>query len=85
MEFENWRPIETYDQMKRKPRLAVFWFSAVPATRPGGFGLDACANLSRTMGSRTCTHWMPLPEAPNVEVTGAERASPAKRPCGPQG
>ena len=22
---------------------------------------------------------------PNVEVTGAERASPAKRPCGPQG
>lgn len=28
---------------------------------------------------------LPLQETSNVEVTGAERASPAKRPCGPQG
>lgn len=26
------------------------------------------------------THWMPLPEAPNKEVRGAEQASPAERP-----
>ena len=27
------------------------------------------------------THWMPLPEAPDANVTGASGAFAAKRPC----
>jgi hypothetical protein len=62
-----WQPIETYDKLKKKPALAVFWFAGTPPSR-GGRGeycLSPCAQLSRSMGSRVCTHWMPLPAPPS--------------------
>ena len=60
-----WKPIETYDKLKTKPKLALFWFEELKPRWANGIGLNACANLSRQMGSRVCTHWMPLPDAPN--------------------
>ena len=63
----DWQPIETYDALKKKPPLAVFWFEATQPNRPGGHHLYAIANLSRVMGSRICTHWTPLPDPPEVK------------------
>ena len=61
-----WEPIETYDKLKRKPKMAVFWFKEAQAGR--SVVLYATPYLSRTMGSRICTHWMRLPDPPEVEA-----------------
>jgi len=60
-----WQPIETYDKLKKKPKLAVFWFKESSAGR--NITLYATPYLSRSMGSRICTHWMPLPDAPKEQ------------------
>jgi len=62
-----WQTIDAYDALKKKPPLAVFWFSGTPPSRgqTGQYGLSPMARLERIAGSRTCTHWMPLPAAPD--------------------
>ena len=59
----NWIPIETYDNLKNKPKLAVFYVK-----ESGDEGWTNCLpetiSTDRTMGRRTITHWMPLPEPP---------------------
>ena len=65
-----WEPIEDYDKLKKKPRHAVFLFSGeTPKNGKQGaaYYLVQCVNTSRSMGFRTCTHWMPLPEPPNKD------------------
>ena len=59
-----WQKIEIYDKLKKKPKLAVFWFEELKPQWTYGISLAACLNTSRTMGSRVCTHWIPLPEEP---------------------
>lgn len=63
-----WKRIETYDALGFKPKLAVFWFEGVPPVRggKGKYSLPPCMQLTRTFGFRVCTHWMPLPDAPNA-------------------
>ena len=58
----NWQPIETYDAMKKKPKLCVFWFKDMPQGK--NYTLPAIAVLDRHFGSRVCVHWIELPEPP---------------------
>ena len=62
--MSEWQPIETYDALKKRPEFAVFWFQKDIGSR---FVLPATTNLSRSMGRRICTHWMPTPKAPDAE------------------
>lgn len=63
---DGWQAIETYDGMKKKPAHAVFWFEGTAPARGqlGKYGLPPMMSLERIRGSRICTHWMPLPLAP---------------------
>ena len=65
---QQWQPIETYDKLKRKPKLSVFWFKEFKPLWSNGIGLNAFASLDRIMGSRTCVLWMPLPEPPTEAI-----------------
>ena len=65
---QQWQPIETYDKLKRKPKLSVFWFKELKPLWSNGIGLNACASLDRIMGSRTCVLWIPLPEPPTEAI-----------------
>lgn len=64
-----WLPIETYDKLKKKPKYAVFFVAATEPTNAyhPHTALAAMVSTDRHRGSRTITHWMPLPDAP---VTG---------------
>ena len=58
-----WQPIETY---KGKPRggHAVFYFPEVPS---GRMTLGALTNSEGPhYGMRQATHWMPLPDPPQI-------------------
>ena len=64
--MSDWQPIEIYDKLKRKPKLAVFRFAPVP---PARLGLDETYEMARRYGNRVCTHWMslqPLPAPPET-------------------
>ena len=68
--MSGWQPIATYDKLKKKPELAVFWFRPVKASKYHTHtGLRALIATDRFLGSRVCVYWMPLPEPPEqVEV-----------------
>lgn len=59
----NWQTIDTYDNLKIKPKLALFWFEGVAPSRgsQGKYSLSPMAHLSRVFGSRICTHWIEIP------------------------
>ena len=62
--MSDWQPIETYDKLTRKPKLAVFRFASVANSRNE---MDEVYQLRRTYGFRTCTHWMPfIPATPET-------------------
>lgn len=79
-----WQPIEAYDKLapNLKPKLAVFWFAGTPPARGqlGKYGLNPTQNLSRIMGNRVCTHWVPLPDNPaealNLQVSSENLPNP---------
>lgn len=67
-----WRPIETAPCYGR---VLLWWRHAGP--RIGRLVSDETGDGWRTDGDecvprnqRDCTHWMPLPEAPNAEIRG---------------
>jgi hypothetical protein len=62
--MSEWQPIETYDKLKRKPKLAVFWFAEEVHKTRSDLNLKGMARLERRAGFRTCILWMPLPEPP---------------------
>lgn len=64
--MSEWKPIETYDGLRIKPKHAVFLFKE-ELGRDGKVNLGRIIELVRFYGSRTCTHWMPLPEPPKVQ------------------
>jgi hypothetical protein len=58
-----WQPIETYDNLKNKPKNAVFVFAAEMHNRQKDkIQLPEIYEFSRKFGSRICTHWIELPE-----------------------
>ena len=59
-----WKPIETYDALNKKPRFAVFFVQEKIGER-AYTGLSAMIVTERSFGSRTVTHWMQI-ESPNV-------------------
>jgi hypothetical protein len=68
----NWQPIETYDAMKKKPKLAAFYFKGEGTLRKATrgrtpFKLEPAVALSRVFGLRTCTHWCPLPDTGELD------------------
>lgn len=66
----DWQPIETYDLLPRlaRPTYAAFFFEGTAPARGqhGKYGLPPMVELTRSYGSRVCTHWAPIPEPPNV-------------------
>jgi hypothetical protein len=58
-----WQPIETYRVLKKKPKSAVFFYKA-ECDEKGRNRLSEMLEFTPTYGYRTCTHWMPLPPAP---------------------
>lgn len=70
-DLAEWRDIETFDAIptKHKPRPAVFYFEPLIEGRTH---LSATVELSRTFGRRLCTHWLPLPSAPNQAKEAGE-------------
>jgi hypothetical protein len=64
----NWQPIETYDALKKKPKLAAFYFVAEGTVRGrSGPRLFFTVQLTRNFGSRVCTHWCPLPDTDELD------------------
>lgn len=61
-----WQPIETYDKMplKKRPKLAAFYFKKSDESRLRQNWLAGTVQMSRSFGVRICTHWMPLPPPP---------------------
>lgn len=51
----------------------------------GGVGIFATCVEDVDINETVTTHLMPLPEAPNVELRGAEQASLTERPSRTQG
>lgn len=64
---DGWRDIASYDRLKHKPRLAVFYFPAVTNSSHPSNNLRATVQLQRVFGNRVCTKWMPLPDPEEVE------------------
>jgi hypothetical protein len=57
-----WKPIEEYDAMKKKPSGFVVFLVAEEVRK--SHGLPQTITVSRTMGFRTITHFCVLPEVP---------------------
>jgi hypothetical protein len=58
----DWQPIEVYDALKVKPKMAVFRFEPVPSKNGRGLSLPEHFEMKRTFGSRVCTHFVELPQ-----------------------
>ena len=56
-----WRPIAEYDELKTKPRSAVFLFAEVPNRK---IPHPAIVKTDRYFGQRTCVGWVPVPTLP---------------------
>jgi hypothetical protein len=56
-----WRVIEKYDALRKKPTNAVFYFVS---SVNGSFILQPVIQTSRIFGRRVCTHYLPLPSPP---------------------
>lgn len=65
--MSEWQPIETYDALAIKPKLAVFRFKPVASNQRAANHLDEHFEMRRCFGSRECTHWMPLPPPPQEQ------------------
>jgi hypothetical protein len=57
-----WRAIEQYDKMKKKPSGFVVFLVAEEKRK--SHGLPQTITASRTMGFRTITHFCVLPDVP---------------------
>ena len=57
-----WISVEEYDKLKNKPENAVFYFKSSGA---GSHILRPIIQTDRVFGNRVCTHYLPLPKAPN--------------------
>ncbi len=58
-----WRPIEEYDRLEKKPRNVVFVVKAV-TDKWGKVRLDRSIVKDRFYGLRTTTHYIVLPDFP---------------------
>ncbi len=56
-----WRPIEEYDRLKKKPKNVVF---LVAESKSGRLSLPQAITLERQYGFRTTTHYIVLPDFP---------------------
>jgi hypothetical protein len=64
----NWQPIETYDALKKKPKLAAFYFAAEGTMRGSNRPKwSATVQFTRVYGFRICTHWCPLPDTDELD------------------
>ena len=64
----NWQPVERYDSLVVKPKLALFRFEPVaPSNGRRGLMLGEHFELSRRFGSRNCTHFMVIPIIPKEQ------------------
>lgn len=61
-----WKPISTYDALRTKPKMAVFYFRSMVAGNR--LLLPPTVGVTRYYGHRECTHWMPLPVPPDENV-----------------
>jgi len=61
---DGWKPIESYDKLKKKPKHAVFYFEATTPARGqhSQNGLPPHIELRRNFGSRVCILWLELPD-----------------------
>jgi len=64
----NWQPIETYDELKEKPKFAVFYVQPKPSENIYSRYADLSEMIitERYFGHRSVTHWILLPELPKV-------------------
>jgi len=61
--MSEWQPIETYDALEKKPKLAIFRFRPQKSNRHnGGFTLPETYEKTRYFGIRTATHWIEITE-----------------------
>lgn len=59
-----WRPIDEYDAMKKKPKHVVFWMEKAGHSR---VQLDAGICKDRHYGFRVITHFCVLPQPPEAQ------------------
>lgn len=62
--MNEWQPVQTYDALNVKPKLAVFYFEATHEDSRGNNKRAATIQTTRTYGYRICTHWLELPQLP---------------------
>ncbi|MDX5369238.1 MAG: hypothetical protein LPL29_07650 [Alphaproteobacteria bacterium] len=61
----SWKPIETYDRLKRPPKHCLFLFaesSMRPSNPTSAYVLPQTVQLTRYMGSRVCIAWCKYPD-----------------------
>lgn len=61
-----WKPIEIYDAMKKKPKYCVFFVEATKPNRYSNHFLREVITTERYYGNRETTMFCELPEPPKA-------------------
>lgn len=59
-----WKPVETYDKLKKKPKHAVFFVKVKIVDGRPYASLPELISTERRFGCREVTHWLELPPLP---------------------